>query len=93
MLRCAGVTEDYTMDLVEINWSKQIFIEDMYYIRLKQTYKLQNVQQVDKIIHFVKCLKFPASKLGGSVKRVSLKLNGFNGFSNNIQTYHGYIKR
>ena len=33
------------------------------------------------------------SKLGGSVKTVSLKLNGFNRFRNNIQIYHGYIKR
>ena len=56
-------------------------------IRLKQTYKLQPVPQVGKIIHFAKYFQ----KV--SVKTVSLKLNGFNGFKNNIQIFHGYIKR
>ena len=36
----------------------------MYYIRLKQTYKLQTVPQVGKIIHFAKCLEFAAFKAG-----------------------------
>ena len=44
-----------------------------------------------KIIHFAKCLEFAA--MGGSVKTVALKLNGFNGFRNNIPIYHRYIKR
>ena len=41
-----------------------------------------------KIIHFAKCLEFAA--MGGSVKAVALKLNGFR---KNIPVYHRYIKR
>ena len=54
----------------------------MYYIGLKQPYTLQTIPQVDKIVHFAKCLEFAAFKAGGrgNVKTVFLKLNGFNGF-------------
>ena len=36
----------------------------MYYIGLKQTYTLQTVLQVGKIVHFAKCLEFAAFKVG-----------------------------
>ena len=58
--------------------------KSIYYIGLKQTYILQTVPQVGKIVHFAKCLEFAAFKAGGSVKTVFLKLNGFNGFRNKL---------
>ena len=45
-----------------------------------------------KIIHFAKCLEFAAFKAGWKFKIIDLKLNGFNGFRNKIQIYHGHIK-
>ena len=56
----------------------------MYYIGLKQTYTLQTVSQVGKIVHFAKCLEFAAFKAGGSVNTVFLKLNGFNGLRSKL---------
>ena len=41
----------------------------MYYKGLKQTYTLQAVPQVGKIVHFAKCLEFAAFKAGGGVLR------------------------
>ena len=41
----------------------------IYYIELKQTYTLQTLPQVDKIVHFAKHLEFKAR---GSVKTVFL---------------------
>ena len=37
----------------------------MYYIGLKQTYTLQTIPQLGKIVHFTKCLEFAAFKAGG----------------------------
>ena len=56
----------------------------MYYIGLKQTYTLQTVPQVGKIVHLAKCLEFAAFKAVGSVNTVFLKLNGFNGLRNKL---------
>ena len=58
----------------------------MYYVGLKQTYKLQTVPKVGKIIHFAKCLEFAAFKAGGQCRdiSVSLKLDGLNGFRNKL---------
>ena len=56
----------------------------MYYIGLEQTYTLQTVPQVGKIVHLAKCLEFAAFKAGGSVNTIFLKLNGFNGLRNNL---------
>ena len=70
-----------------MKWRKIYLIligRSIYYIGLKQTYILQAVPQVGKIVHFVKCLEFAAFKAGGSVKTVFLKLNGLNGFRNKL---------
>ena len=70
-----------------MKWRKIYLIligRSIYYIGLKQTYTLETVLQVGKIVHFAKCLEFAAFKAGGSVKTVFLKLNGFNGFRNKL---------
>ena len=59
-------------------------VEVYIILLLKQTYKLQTVPQMGKMVHFDKRLEFPVFKAGGSVKTVSLKLNGFNGFRNKL---------
>ena len=52
--------------LVDVYIIYYIFIgRCIYYIGLTQTYKLQTVPQVCKIIHFAKCLEFAAFKDGG----------------------------
>ena len=40
---------------------------------------------MSKIAYFAECLELAAFKAGWSVKTVSLKLNGFNGFRNKLQ--------
>ena len=57
------------MDWVNNNWRKEKFClipigRSNYYTGLKQTYILQIVPQVGKIVHFAKCLEFAAFETG-----------------------------
>ena len=64
----------------------------MYYIGLKQTYTLQTVLQVGKIVHFAKCLEFAAFKAGWECSDSCFEIKWIQSIQKQVTVTFRYIK-